>query len=325
MLTRSITCLGRPGCLACVFQATARHGAGLEAAPRLRGPRTAALAALLCAAAAAAMGCSSPSTRDDGCAETASGLETCPGSTVVRGIDVSTYQGTIVWSRVRAAGIGFAFARISDGVTAPDSQFAGNWAAMKVAGVLRGSYQYFRASEDPLAQASLVLSSLNDAGGLVPGDLPVVLDMETSDSQSNAMVQAAMTIWLDAVTRATGRPPIIYTSSATSSVIGSGFANYTLWVANWGPSCPTMPNGWSTWKFWQYSDTGAVSGVSGRVDLDEFDGPFAELLAFAGVPRADAADGSPGGEDGDAADAPNTGETAGGDAGALRPGQPCTR
>jgi hypothetical protein len=47
--------------------------------------------------------------------------------------------------------------------------------------VVRGSYQYFRASQDPMAQANLVVSSLNAAGGLQPGDLPVVMDMETAD------------------------------------------------------------------------------------------------------------------------------------------------
>jgi lysozyme len=263
-------------------------------------------------ATAAALGCSSASsTQDRICSQAGSGLETCPSTSVVHGIDVSTYQGVITWSRVKEAGVAFAFARISDGTTVSDTQFASNWKAMKVAGVLRGPYQYFRASEDPVAQAGLVGKSLNGAGGLLPGDLPVVMDIETADGQSNATVQAEMAVWLEAVARATGRAPIIYTNPATSSVIGSRFANYALWVANWGQICPTMPSGWSTWRFWQYSDTGSVSGVPAMVDLDEFDGALRDLLAFAAGDPVDA-----GGPDGaDVVDA--------GVADASHPTEPC--
>src|SRR5579864_8091651 len=90
---------------------------------------------------------------DKSCA-TSAALQACPGTSVVRGVDVSTYQGAIDWTQVKAAKMDFAFARISDGTTHPDAQFAANWQGMKAAGVVRGSYQYFRASEDPTAQAN---------------------------------------------------------------------------------------------------------------------------------------------------------------------------
>jgi lysozyme len=248
----------------------------------------------------------------------------------VQGIDVSAYQGAIAWSEVKAAGMAFAFARISDGTTAPDSQFASNWKAMKTAGLLRGSYQYFRASEDPMAQASLIASILTDAGGLTPGDLPVVMDIETADNQSNSTVQLQMKKWLDTVANETGRSPIIYTNAATSAIIGSGFADHTLWVANWGTSCPTMPSGWSTWKFWQNSDTGLVSGISGAVDLDEFDGTLADLTSFAAAERSDAGggpldSGSNEGPDTGADGVPSAAAAMGGGASdASRPAQSCS-
>jgi lysozyme len=211
-------------------------------------------------------------------------LRVCPegGSPVIHGIDVSTYQGTIDWAQVKAAKIDFAFARISDGATHVDAQFANNWKGMKSAGVARGSYQYFRASEDPMGQANLVVSSLSGAGGLQQSDLPVVMDMETADGQTNAVVQAHMTTWLNAVTQATGRPPIIYTNGASSSFIGSSFGSYALWVANWGVSCPNVPPGWNHWRFWQTTDMGSVAGISGAVDLDEFEGTLAELTSSTG-------------------------------------------
>jgi hypothetical protein len=122
-----------------------------------------------------------------------------------------------------------------------------------------------------------------------------------------------MTTWLGAVAQGTGRPPIIYTNAASSSFIGSGFGSTTLWVANWATTCPTMPAGWSTWKFWQYSDMGMVSGISGAVDVDEFDGTLADLTSFAGGGSTDAGriDGGTG------ADGAGTGGDGGVDAGST--------
>ena len=202
---------------------------------------------------------------------------------------------------MRDAGIAFAFARISDGTAFTDADFATNWAAMGRAGLVRGGYQFFRASQDPSAQAGLVMAALADAGGLQSGDLPVVMDIETADGQSSPAVQARMNVWLQAVASGTGRSPIVYTNEGTSPVIGSGFGSYALWVANWGASCPTLPAGWSSWRFWQYSATGTLEGITGAVDLDEFDGTLSELLVFSGVgpsgnPGTDAA-----ARDGDAA------------------------
>jgi len=42
-------------------------------------------------------------------------------------------------------------------------------------------------------------------------------------------------------------------------------------------SCPTLPPAWGRLRFWQYSSTGKVSGISGNVDLDIYNGTLAEL------------------------------------------------
>src|SRR5271170_2771643 len=59
----------------------------------------------------------------------------CATGTVVKGVDVSVYQGTIDWTSVKGAGIDFAIARISDG-SALDTDFATNWSGMKSAGLV---------------------------------------------------------------------------------------------------------------------------------------------------------------------------------------------
>jgi lysozyme len=271
----------RPPALA-RFSPVARCALARAALARAALARAAlARAALARAALGAAAGCSSPA--ETWCSQTGSALTVCPEGAVVHGIDVSSYQGAVAWPEVRAAGIAFAFARVSDGTTAPDARFADNWQGMKSAGVVRGAYQFFRAGEDPAAQARLVVSMLEDAGGLEAGDLPVVMDIETADGASSATVRANMASWLDAVERATGAAPIVYTNAATSAVIGNAFGGAALWVANWDAGCPSLPAGWSTWTFWQYSSTGSVAGVPTAVDLDEFDGTPGDLAALASL------------------------------------------
>jgi lysozyme len=214
------------------------------------------------------------------CASVASPLTLCPAGAITRGIDVSVYQGTVDWTAVATSGVAFAFARVSDGIAFPDTQFAVNWTRIRAAGLSRGAYQFFRASEDPVAQANLVLSALSEGDGLSPADLPVVMDVETSDGQSSDEVRTHMAVWLEAVAAGTGRRPIVYTNVATAAAIGTGFSGYPLWVASWQATCPSLPAGWSSWAIWQYASTGAVAGIEGDVDLDELDGTLDDLPAL---------------------------------------------
>jgi lysozyme len=254
-----------------------------------------AAAAAVAALGSLASGCSSKPT--NACGQTSGALEVtapvCPGPSVVNGVDVSTYDGVVDWPTVKSAGIDFAFARISDGTTHPDDRFAANWPGMKAAGVVRGAYQYFRASEDPSAQANLAVAALTKAGGMALGDLPIVADVETPDGQTSAIIETKLKNWLGALEQATGKKPIIYTSVGTWPVTSTAFAGYTLWVANYGVTCPAMPTGWTKWAFWQTSATGTTKGISIKGDLDEFNGTLADLIALAGGPPLAADAGAP--------------------------------
>src|ERR1700744_2597326 len=108
---------------------------------------------------------------------TAEGLSVCPGSTTLTGVDVSTYDGTIDWGKVKAAGNAFAITRVGDGLGG-DNTFDANWAGIKAAGMVRGAYQYFEAGDDPTKEADILLAKI---GTPADGDLPPTLDLETLD------------------------------------------------------------------------------------------------------------------------------------------------
>jgi len=226
--------------------------------------------------------CAAPGQDDEPTADQSDALSVCAGPATVKGIDTSSWQASINWSQVKASGQAFAVVRVSDGLNYPDSRFPADWPAVKAAGLVRGVYQFFRPAQDPVAQADLLISRLNQYGPLGAGDLPAILDVEAVDGVAYTTLRARMQTWLDRVQSATGKKPIIYTAAFMSSAIGTGFSGYPLWVANYGVTCPTMPSGWSGWAIWQSGDHGTVSGVSGNVDTDVFNGTLSDLLAFAG-------------------------------------------
>src|SRR5688572_25104565 len=96
----------------------------------------------------------------------------CADGPTIDGIDVSYWQGTIDWPSVAAAGIDFAYIRVTHGLTVIDTQFDRNWAGARDNGIIRGAYQYLEPSEDAAEQAQLMLDLM---GPLEPGDLPPVL------------------------------------------------------------------------------------------------------------------------------------------------------
>jgi lysozyme len=213
--------------------------------------------------------------------ESASGLSVCPKGPIVKGVDVSHYDGTIDWAAAHNAGVAFAFMKATESTSFVDPQFAANWKAAGSNGVIRGAYHFFRPAVDATAQADYFVQNAGIPGD---GDLPLTIDLEVTDSVAASTVASGALTFLARVQQKTGRTPIVYTSASFLSSIGSpaGFNAYTLWVANWQVSCPKIPNPpWSDWTFWQDSSTGTIAGIpAGMVDTDQFNGTLGDLQGF---------------------------------------------
>jgi len=209
----------------------------------------------------------------------------CADGDTVFGIDVSYYQGDIDWNAVAADGVEYAFVRVSHSTQFFDPQFDTNLAGSRAAGIHTGVYQYFEPDEDPIAQADLLLENL---GELQPGDLPPVIDVESTAGLAPAAVSAAVQEWVDHVEAALGVRPIIYTGYYfwQDNVASADFGAYPLWIAWYGVECPgNVPTGWSQWAFHQYCDCGTVAGVSGQVDVNRFNGSLADLEMLGAMPE----------------------------------------
>lgn len=227
-------------------------------------------------------------------------------STVVEGVDVASFQGTIDWNAVHGSGREFAIARIGDG-TYSDPTFHTNYAGIQAAGMVRGAYLFWRPTVGAATQAAAIASAV---GTLGMGDLPVTIDVECmcpfhtgggcgvssySDCVSPATARAGLADLVSMVAASTGRMPMIYTGAWfwDGGTYLNGAASYPsapLWVSGYTSGCVTVPSGWSDWQIWQYSDGtcsgcvgGAIPGISGTsIDRDRWNGDLASLWAFTG-------------------------------------------
>ena len=207
----------------------------------------------------------------------------CASGTTTKGIDVSKWQGTVNWTKVKAAGIQFAFIRVSDGAGTRDVKFTTNWAGTRAAGVIRGAYQFFRPSQSVSTQAQIMINAI---GTYRVGDLPPVIDVEDDGGLAPATVAARVRQWVDRVHTALGVRPIVYTGKYFwRDQVGapSSFAGNPLWIAQYTSLCPDLPAPWAKWTFWQYTDSGTVPGISGAVDTNRFNGSLAQLRTFVGL------------------------------------------
>lgn len=210
---------------------------------------------------------------------------------MLKGIDVSHWQGDIDWNAVRQAGIEFAFIKATEDIAFKDSRFYRNWAESKRVGIIHGAYHFFRPKANLQGQID---NFLNSVPALEHGDLPPVLDLEVAEQWTGLSVAARMDLvlgWLHSVRESLDITPIIYTSPYFANSIlrnDARLAEFPLWIAHWSNGTrPILPKPWTKYTFWQHTNQGAVPGISGRVDLDRFNGTIEELRALAKRPPVD--------------------------------------
>ncbi|MBR2567178.1 MAG: 1,4-beta-N-acetylmuramidase [Paenibacillus sp.] len=211
-----------------------------------------------------------------------------PGNT--QGIDVSRYQGNIDWPKVKASGMTFVFIKATEGRTYIDPNFKKNVTGALAAGMMVGTYHFFRGTtvEIAKAEAAHYATTLNSIGGAKTLQLPPVLDYENNpDNLSKAQMNTVAKAFLTELQRLTGVKPIIYTGNAFARNFDASLGSYDLWIARYSNTrVPEDQSAWKRWTFWQYTDSGKVNGISGNVDMNEFSGTAAQLRAkyAAGAP-----------------------------------------
>lgn len=203
------------------------------------------------------------------------------------GIDVSHYQGTINWASVKAAGIQFAWIKDTEGTSYKDPDFNANYLHAYNNKVIRGAYHFARPD---LSSGATQATYFANNGGAWSADnltLPGMLDLEGGCyGKSVSAMQSWILDFYNTYKTKTRRDVVIYTSASWWNSCTGGWSGMSsrspLWAASWTSAAnPVIPNGFPYATIWQYTDSGSVSGVSGAVDRDRFNGDHSRLVALA--------------------------------------------
>lgn len=181
-------------------------------------------------------------------------------------IDVSTWQGNIDWSKVKADGVQGAIIRAGFGNVASqkDNKFERNYTDAKAVGMPIGAYWYSYATSvaDAKKEAEVCLSILKGK----QFEYPIYYDLEDPSMTGcgkSVLTQIATTFC--ETLESAGYYVGIYSNPnwLKNYLDYNTVKKYTLWLAHWGVSEPSYKCG-----LWQYSSSGSVSGISGRVDMN---------------------------------------------------------
>lgn len=193
------------------------------------------------------------------------------------GVDVSAHQGKINWTKVKKAGIRFAFIRVGvrghkTGKIQYDKYFKYNIENAKKNGVMVGVYFFTQAinTQEALEEANFVLNCIKE----YKLELPVVYDMEfVNDKNSRTRLaklnneqRTDMAIAFLEQIKKSGYTPMFYACKSwlEKAVQLSRLNDYYIWYARYND----YPGYNYRYHIWQYTEKGRVDGIAGNVDLN---------------------------------------------------------
>ena len=218
------------------------------------------------------------------------------------GIDVSKYQGTIDWKKVKESGVEFAMVRVgyrakSTGEIFEDPTARYNMQEAQAAGIRLGAYFFSSAVTEEEARAEAAFT--RDIVARYKITYPIAYnceDFQSPDSRQYGLDAAARTAlacaFLDEIASA-GYTPMFYASKGelegnaqwnTDVLAGK----YKIWVAQY-PEQPYPQTAASSYSgahaMWQYTSQGTVAGISRKTDVN--------VAYFGYVKEAEAKDETP--------------------------------
>ena len=187
---------------------------------------------------------------------------------MIKGIDVSSWQGVVDYRKVKASGINFVIIRAGFGreVSQKDNCFEQNYKNAKAAGLDIGAYWYSYAdsAEDAVREAKACMEVIKGK----KFEYPIFFDLEEQSQFAKGKN------FCDSVIKAfcgelekNGYLAGLYCSTYyLNNYISNAVAGkYALWVAQYNYRCTYTAN---KYGIWQYSSEGRINGISGNVDMD---------------------------------------------------------
>lgn len=188
----------------------------------------------------------------------------------IKGIDVSEFQGSINWDKVKADGVEFTILKLGNiydyDTNYKDSKFDTNYKEAKKRGIKIGAYIYnYCNTVDTLKKGLEWAIEKLDGKKL---DLPFYLDMEDKDIQGET--KASLTEQCNEFAKyveSKGYRAGVYANVnwLKNELNPNDFdKDISVWVAQYYKECQYTRK----YDIWQYASNGKVSGISGNCDMN---------------------------------------------------------
>lgn len=200
-------------------------------------------------------------------------------------LDVSKWQGSIDWDKVKASGkIDGVMLRVlgsKGGKPYLDPYFARNYAECARLGLPVGGYYYTCAVTQ--RQTEEELAALKTALRGKTFQLPLAIDVEDPRLRSLAPAKlSALVAEAAAQLEAWGLYAMVYTYTnfADTALDMAALAAYDLWIADYRGKRPARRHG-----MWQYTSSGKIPGIAKGADLSVAYKDYAGIIQRAGLTK----------------------------------------
>ena len=198
--------------------------------------------------------------------KTASCKLTVSGS-VAKCIDVSTWQGSIDFNKVKSAGYDYVIIRAGYGKekSQKDNMFETNYKNAKSAGLKVGAYwfSYAMSPSTATAEADACLSCIKGK----KFELPVYYDMEYQPAMSTSNSNyTKMAVNFCNKLKSNGFKSGVYSSASVYDYLLNRKTLKNNGISIWNAEWYIKPS--ITCDVWQYSEKGQVNGISSSVDMN---------------------------------------------------------
>ena len=212
-------------------------------------------------------------------------------ATVTKGLDVSSFQGSVNWTAQWNAGARFAYVKATEGTYHTNPSFAQQYNGSYNVGMIRGSYHFARP--DTTTGATQADYFVGHGGGWSADGktLPGALDIEYNPygAECYGLSQASMRSWVSSFVNEyharTGRWAVIHTTTSFWRICTGGstaFAAHSpLSVIHWDTAAGPLPTGWSVYTFWSATDCQPTAGLPNCPEATVFNGALDRLVALA--------------------------------------------
>ena len=188
---------------------------------------------------------------------------------MLKGIDISNWQGTVDCSKVKASGYDVVYIKATEGMHTLDSYLESHYETAKLSGMKIGFYHFLQGNESGVDQANWMYSNIKDKDF----DCKIAIDVEVTNGATPSELSQIVVDFAEQITKLTGKEVVVYTyTNFANTSLDSSLSKYPLWVADYGVSKPAPNNIWGeNYIGWQYTSAGQVNGCPvGNTDLDQF-------------------------------------------------------